>query len=137
QVQSNMIVPSFSTLPGPKSQMSESPKKRTVFIVWDGTGLTAENFSNSVLSQFSADFDFTLLREHFITSVEKAVIVAEKINAAALKEIGPLILFITLVKPEILNVVQQSKCIFLDISGACVSHLNAPLETKPRSTIVQ
>ncbi|AHG64030.1 posphoenolpyruvate synthetase regulatory kinase/phosphorylase PpsR [Advenella mimigardefordensis] len=115
--------------------MPESQKKRTVFIVSDGTGITAETFSHSVLSQFSADFDFTLLREPFITSEEKAAKVAEKINATALEENTPPLLFSTLVKPEILAVVQQSNCIFLDIFGACVSQLETALDTKSRPTI--
>jgi len=115
--------------------MPESQKKRTVFIVSDGTGITAETFSHSVLSQFSADFDFTLLREPFITSEEKAAKVAEKINAAALEDNTQPLLFSTLVKPEILAVVQQSNCIFLDIFGACVSQLETALDTKSRPTI--
>ncbi len=115
--------------------MSDSLKKRTVFIVSDGTGITAETFSHSVLSQFSEDFDFTLLREPFVTSEDKAAKVADKINATAAQENALPILFSTLVKPEILSIVQHSNCIFLDIFGACVSQLETALETKSRPTI--
>ena len=115
--------------------MSDSLKKRTVFIVSDGTGITAETFSHSVLSQFSEDFDFTLLREPFVTSEDKAAKVAEKINATAAQENALPILFSTLVKPEILSIVQHSNCIFLDIFGACVNQLETALETKSRPTI--
>lgn len=59
--------------------MSSSPIERTVFVVSDSTGITAETFSNSVLSQF-AQFEFQAIRIPFIDTIEKAQSVADRIN---------------------------------------------------------
>ena len=50
----------------------------TVFIVSDGTGITAETFAHSILSQF--DQKFRLVRVPFVDSTEKAYATLEKIN---------------------------------------------------------
>ena len=42
----------------------------TVFIVSDGTGITAETFAHSILSQF--DQKFRLVRVPFVDSTDKA-----------------------------------------------------------------
>ena len=43
---------------------------RLVFIVSDGTGITAENFSQSILAQF--ELSFKQIRIPFVDSPEKA-----------------------------------------------------------------
>ncbi|OYZ33696.1 MAG: phosphoenolpyruvate synthase regulatory protein, partial [Polynucleobacter sp. 16-46-70] len=47
-----------------------STQARIVFIVSDGTGITAENFSQSILAQFEATFKH--IRVPFVDSPEKA-----------------------------------------------------------------
>ena len=47
-----------------------STEARIVFIVSDGTGITAENFSQSILAQFEATFKH--IRIPFVDSVDKA-----------------------------------------------------------------
>jgi len=56
--------------------------ERTVFIISDGTGITAETFSHSVLSQFES-VAFKQVRVPFIDSVEKADSVVQRINRCA------------------------------------------------------
>src|ERR1700758_4853921 len=56
----------------------------TVFIVSDGTGITAETFAHSILSQF--DQKFRLVRVPFVDATEKAYATLEKINEAAHQE---------------------------------------------------
>ena len=109
--------------------------QRTVFIVSDSTGITAETFSHSVLSQFSKSFEFQQIREPFITTDEKAKAVAKKINEIAEREQNPPIVFSTLVKQDILAYVKESNCVFLDIFGTCVSQLEFALGTKSEPTI--
>ncbi|GAA4418872.1 putative phosphoenolpyruvate synthase regulatory protein [Advenella faeciporci] len=109
--------------------------QRTVFIVSDSTGITAETFSHSVLSQFSKSFEFRQIREPFITTDEKAKDVAKKINEIAEREQNPPIVFSTLVKQDILAYVKESNCVFLDIFGTCVSQLESALGTKSEPTI--
>ena len=66
----------------------------TVFIVSDGTGITAETFAHSILSQF--DQKFRLVRVPFVDSTEKAYATLEKINEAAHHEGRRPIVFTTL-----------------------------------------
>jgi regulator of PEP synthase PpsR (kinase-PPPase family) len=47
-----------------------STQTRIVFIVSDGTGITAENFSQSILAQFETSFKH--IRVPFVDSVDKA-----------------------------------------------------------------
>lgn len=109
--------------------------QRTVFIVSDSTGITAETFSHSVLSQFSKSFEFQQIREPFVTTDEKAKAVAKKINEIAEREKNPPIVFSTLVKQDILAYVKESNCVFLDIFGTCVSQLESALDAKSEPTI--
>ncbi len=67
----------------------------TVFIVSDGTGITAETFAHSILSQF--DQKFRLVRVPFVDSTEKAYATLEKINEAVQQDGRRPIVFTTLV----------------------------------------
>jgi regulator of PEP synthase PpsR (kinase-PPPase family) len=67
----------------------------TVFIVSDGTGITAETFAHSILSQF--DQKFRLVRVPFVDSTEKAYATLEKINEAVKQDGRRPIVFTTLV----------------------------------------
>src|SRR5260364_309659 len=55
----------------------------TVFILSDGTGITAETFAHSILSQFN--LKFRLLRLPFIDSRIKAALAADRSNQSALE----------------------------------------------------
>lgn len=105
-------------------------QKRTVFIVSDGTGITAETFGHSVLSQFTHKFSFDQEREPFVNSVERAQDVAQKINDAAARDDLPPIVFSTIVEEEINSFLRTSNCIYMDIFAACVQHLEESLNTK-------
>lgn len=107
---------------------------KTVFIISDGTGITAETFSHSVLSQFSHNYEFKQVREPFVNSEEKTIAIANRINEVAEKE-SPPIIFSTLVNNEFVRHIQSSKGIFLDIFGACVKQLEAKLNVQSEPTI--
>jgi len=55
-----------------------SSKPRTVFIVSDGTGITAETFSQSILAQF--ELPFRQVRLPFVDTVDKAFQGVREIN---------------------------------------------------------
>ena len=55
-----------------------STETRIVFIVSDGTGITADNFSQSILAQFEASFK--RIRIPFVDSVDKAHDAVSNIN---------------------------------------------------------
>ena len=88
--------------------------ERTVFIVSDGTGITAETFSNSVLSQFDTA-RFRQIRIPFIDSVDKAAAAAARIDQSFASEGTRPIVFSTLVNPEMNTRVRQANGLFLDL----------------------
>ena len=84
-----------------------SSKPRTVFIVSDGTGITAETFSQSILAQF--ELPFRQVRLPFVDTVDKAFQAVREINDYAKNSGLQPIVFTTLVNPEVNQVVSQAK----------------------------
>jgi len=111
-----------------------NPTARTVFIVSDGTGITAETFSHSVLSQFD-QVAFEQIRVPFIDSVEKADQVAARINACACAQNQPPIVFSTLVNADIMARVKAARGIFLDLFGTFVEPIEQALGVKSSHSI--
>lgn len=109
--------------------MTKSPINRTVFVVSDSTGITADTFSHSVLSQFQ-DFEFQAVRVPFIDTIEKAQDVSLRINRC-FEETGekPLV-FSTLVDPKMARTIGSANCIFMDLFGSFVRHIERALGTK-------
>ena len=99
--------------------------RHTVFFVSDGTGITAETFGNSILSQFAIKPRH--LRRPFIDTPDKAHQVVREINHTAAAQDGKKpIVFITLVNPEILAIVkQQSHGLVLDMFNTFIEPLEA------------
>ena len=114
--------------------MTSTPIVRTVYIVSDSTGITAETFSQSVLSQFE-EVDFKPVRLPFVDTLEKAAEVAMRIDRSAQEAGVPPIVFSTLVNPDILARVRQANGIFLDLFGTFVSHIEQALGLKSSHSI--
>jgi [pyruvate, water dikinase]-phosphate phosphotransferase / [pyruvate, water dikinase] kinase len=81
---------------------------RTVFFVSDGTGITAETFGNSILNQFAIKPRH--VRRPFIDTPQKADRVVSEINHAAESEGVRPVVFITLAKPEVHEVLVNIRC---------------------------
>jgi regulator of PEP synthase PpsR (kinase-PPPase family) len=98
--------------------------ERTVFFVSDGTGITAETFGNSILAQFAGKPRH--VRRPFIDSTAKACAVVDEINEVAAREGRRPIVFITLVRDEVLDIVAGPACrgLVLDM----FRHFVEPLE---------
>jgi len=94
---------------------------RIVYIVSDGTGITAENFSQSILAQFEASFK--QIRIPFVDTLDKAHDAVMQINGTDPKY-GQAIVFTTLVNPEVNLVVSKANALVLDMFQTFV----APLE---------
>ena len=107
---------------------------RTVYIVSDSTGITAETFSQSVLSQFEG-VEFKPVRLPFVDTLEKAAEVAMRIDRSALEAGVPPIVFSTLVNPDMLARVRQANGVFLDLFGTFVSHIEQALGLKSSHSI--
>ncbi|WP_144641436.1 pyruvate, water dikinase regulatory protein [Bordetella genomosp. 13] len=114
--------------------MNDTTPLRTVYIVSDSTGITAETFSNSVLAQFD-QVRFRPVRVPFIDTLAKAEDVSARINQNAIDAGVPPIVFSTLVNPEIQAIVRQANGIFLDLFGTFVSHIEQALNLKSSHSI--
>ena len=105
-----------------------STETRIVFIVSDGTGITAENFSQSILAQFEATFK--QVRVPFVDSVDKAYDAVNSINQAASKYGVQPIVFTTLVNAELNSIVSKANGLILDMFQTFVAPLEAALGMK-------
>jgi regulator of PEP synthase PpsR (kinase-PPPase family) len=105
-----------------------STPARIVFIVSDGTGITAENFSQSILAQFEATFKH--IRVPFVDSPEKAHDAVSSINQAASKYGVQPIVFTTLVNTELNQIVSKANGLILDMFQTFVAPLEQALGIK-------
>jgi len=105
-----------------------STETRIVFIVSDGTGITAENFSQSILAQFEATFRH--IRIPFVDSVDKAHDAVSSINQASNKYGLQPIVFTTLVNTELNTIVSKANGLILDMFQTFVAPLEAALGMK-------
>lgn len=108
------------------TENTQSAPVRPVFIVSDGTAITAETLARAILSQFP-DLRYLQTRLPFVRSVDKALETAQLINDAE-KESGvrPLI-FTTFVDPDIMRVFNEH------VSGHIIDLFRkfvGPLETE-------
>lgn len=106
---------------------------RTVFFVSDGTGITAETFGHSVLTQF--ELRFRQIRLPFIDTLDKAYDAVRKINEVCEVDGHRPIVFSTLVKAELSSVVRQSKGMHMDLIQTFVVPLEQELGIKSTHTI--
>ncbi|HEY5800165.1 MAG TPA: pyruvate, water dikinase regulatory protein [Burkholderiaceae bacterium] len=110
-----------------------APVARTVFFASDGTGITAETFGHAVLTQF--DLRFREIRMPFIDTVEKAHEALAQINHAFERDGQRPIIFSTLVKAELSDVIRQSKGMYMDLIKTFVDPLEQELGVKSTHTI--
>jgi regulator of PEP synthase PpsR (kinase-PPPase family) len=106
---------------------------RTVFFVSDGTGITAETFGHAVLTQF--DLRFRQVRLPFIDTIDKAREAARKINDTFAVDNQRPIVFSTLVKPDLSDVIRKSNGMHMDLIQTFVAPLEQELGVKSTHTI--
>jgi regulator of PEP synthase PpsR (kinase-PPPase family) len=106
---------------------------RTVFFVSDGTGITAETFGHSVLTQF--DLRFRQIRLPFIDTEDKAHEAVLRINDALHNEGKRPIVFSTLVKSELSAIVRRADAMHMDLIQTFVEPLEQELGTVSTHTI--
>lgn len=88
-------------------------QKRTVFYLSDRTGITAETLGHSLLTQFDG-IKWETVNVPFLDDIEKAKTVLVQINQAAERDNHRPLVFSTLLKPEILEVIKQANCRIFD-----------------------
>lgn len=106
---------------------------RTVFFVSDGTGITAETFGHSVLTQF--EMRFKQVRLPFIDTPDKAYDALRKINETFAADGQRPIIFSTLVKSDLSSIVRQSQGMHMDLIQTFVEPLEQELGVKSTHTI--
>ena len=99
---------------------------RTVCFVSDRTGLTAETYGRSLLSQFPG-VQFDSQRFSFVDSEAKAHGVAERIRDLARKDANQTIVFSTLVEPRLQTIIAASSACVIDLFSTFIEPLEAGL----------
>lgn len=107
---------------------------RTVFYVSDGTGVTAETFGHSLLTQFE-HLRLREVRLPFVDSLDKARQAVERIDHQALLDRHRPIVFSTLVEASINDVVRLANCRFLDLFATFVEPLESEFGVRSTHTI--
>jgi regulator of PEP synthase PpsR (kinase-PPPase family) len=110
-----------------------SSKPRIVFIVSDGTGITAETFSQSILAQF--ELPFRQIRMPFINTVDKAHQAVREINEYAKSSGLEPIVFTTLVDSEVNAIVSEANCVMMDMFQTFIVPLEQALGVKSTHAI--
>lgn len=108
--------------------------KRHVFMLSDGTGITAETLGNSLITQFE-NTEFEKITIPYIDSIEKAKDVIFRINQST-SELGskPLV-FMTLVNPEIRKYFQKANACVFDLFSTFIGPLEHELNEKSSYTV--
>ena len=108
--------------------------KRHVFMLSDGTGITAETLGDSLITQFE-HIEFEKLTIPYIDSIDKAQSVVLRINQSYEESgIKPLI-FMTLVNPEIRNYFKTAKACIYDLFSTFIEPLETELNEKSSYTV--
>jgi [pyruvate, water dikinase]-phosphate phosphotransferase / [pyruvate, water dikinase] kinase len=115
------------------NQKNMSSKTRIVFIVSDGTGITAETFSQSILAQF--ELPFRQVRMPFINTVDKAHQAVREINEYAKTSGLEPIVFTTLVDTEVNAIVSEANCVMMDMFQTFIVPLEQALGVKSTHAI--
>ena len=115
------------------SSLSYPLADRTVFFVSDGTGITAETFGHSVLTQF--ELRFKQVRLPFIDTLDKVYDAVREINGAFDRDGKLPIVFSTLVKADLSMVLRQSRAMHMDLIQTFVEPLEQELGVKSTHTV--
>ena len=114
--------------------MPSSSPERSVFFVSDGTGITAETYGHSVMTQFGS-FRYREVRIPFVDEPAKAQAAVERINEAGLRDGLRPIVFTTLINPEVNREMHRSQGLVLDLFAAFVVPIEQELGVKSSKTI--
>ena len=120
----------------PTHQASGPPPDRTAFFISDGTGITAETFGLSLLSQFD-DLRIRHVRLSFVDDEVKAADALARINHQGTVDGHRPIVFSTLVNPRISALVQTAEALYLNLIGGFVGPLEKEFGRRATGSIGQ
>jgi [pyruvate, water dikinase]-phosphate phosphotransferase / [pyruvate, water dikinase] kinase len=107
---------------------------RSVFYVSDGTGITAETFGHSVLTQFEG-LKLRQIRLPFIDTPDKALEAVTRIDHQSRVDGSRPIVFSTLVDTRINEIVRRADALFLDLIATFVEPLEREFGIRSTHTI--
>lgn len=108
--------------------------KRFVFMVSDGTGITAETLGNSLITQFES-LEFEKVVCPYTDTLEKADVIVNKINQTFLDSGVRPVVFMTLVHPEISRKINLSQGRVFDLFNTFLEPLEKELSAKSSYTV--
>ena len=133
----NSVYSLSSSQQTPETFMTTAPSsdvtKRAVFIVSDGTGITAETLAHSILSQFN--IPLKKIRMPFVDTAEKAQDVVAAINKAHQATQTKPIVFSTLAIVDHANIIRESDALHFDLIQDFVTPLEEELGIKAARAI--
>lgn len=109
-------------------------QQRTVFVVSDGTGITAEMLGHSLLTQFE-DIDFQQITIPFVDSLPMAEQCVARIGEATSRDAARPIVFSTLVNSEVRHAVRSANVFMLDFFEMFLDPLEAELGVRSTHTV--
>jgi regulator of PEP synthase PpsR (kinase-PPPase family) len=109
-------------------------RRRTVFFVSDGTGITVEMLGHSLLTQFEG-IDFHQVTVPFVDSSAKAEACVARVNEAAKAGSERPVVFTTLVNVEVRNVIRRAEAFVLDFFEIFLGPLEGELGAQSSHTI--
>jgi len=110
------------------------PSVRSVFYISDGTGITAETLAHSLLAQFP-DIRFRQIRAPFTDDIDKTIDCVRQIREAAVRDGVRPIVFSTLVRPEMVEILHQAEALFVDLFEQFIGPLEAELGRPSTHTV--
>jgi len=103
-------------------------------MISDGTGITAENLGNSLITQFET-ISFEKCTLPYIDTLEKANAVVLRINRCYQETGLKPLLFMTLINTEIAETIKQSQACFFDLFNVFLEPLETELGEKSSYTV--
>jgi regulator of PEP synthase PpsR (kinase-PPPase family) len=108
--------------------------KRHVFMISDGTGITAENLGNSLITQFE-NINFEKHTIPYIDTLEKAFAVRQRINQTFQETGNKPLLFMTIINTNIAKMIKKSSATAFDLFNTFIDPLEIELGAKSSYTV--
>ena len=109
-------------------------QKRVVFFISDRTGLTAESYGSSLLSQFPG-IEFTSIKHTFVDNELQAKQSAIVIEAASKTSGTQPIVFTTMVKPSLQKIIESADACVISLFSTFIGPLECTLGEKSAHTL--
>jgi regulator of PEP synthase PpsR (kinase-PPPase family) len=108
--------------------------KRHVFMVSDGTGITAEHLGNSLITQFE-HISFEKITIPYVDTLEKAIAAVARIQQCFLDTGTKPLLFTTLVNQDIANMLKSAPAHWFDLFNTFLGPLEEALHERSSYTV--